>query len=104
MRPIALVTGASRGIGRSTAVRLSRDHDIIGVARSEPELASLRREVEKNGATYRAIAVDLSDHTATDRALSGVQCDVLVNNAGVGPTKPFMSLTAAEWHRIVDVN
>jgi 3-oxoacyl-[acyl-carrier protein] reductase len=104
MRPAALVTGASRGIGRATALRLSRDHDIIAVARNESELASLKQEVERSGATCRTISLDLSDHSTTDRALSGIQCDVLINNAGVGPNKPFLSLTAAEWHRIVDVN
>ena len=103
-RPIALVTGASRGIGRSTAVRLAADHDIIALARSRNDLESLRGEVEGRGASYRMIVVDLADHEAVDRALDGVQCDVLVNNAGVGPIKEMLALTAAEWHRIVDVN
>jgi NADP-dependent 3-hydroxy acid dehydrogenase YdfG len=100
-RPIALVTGASRGIGRSTAIRLSRDHDIIAVARSKTDLDSLAREI---GSTCRTIVLDLADHAATDRALAGIDCDVLVNNAGVGPTKPFLDLTPEEWHRIIDVN
>jgi 3-hydroxy acid dehydrogenase/malonic semialdehyde reductase len=103
-RPTALITGASRGIGRATALRLSRDHDVIAVARSRPELDALAREIEETGASCRVIELDLADHAATDRALAGVDCDVLVNNAGVGPIKPFMALTAAEWHRIVDVN
>src|SRR4051812_16328096 len=103
-RPVALVTGASRGIGRSTAVRLAGDHDIIGLARSEKDLESLRPEVEGKGAAYRMIVLDLADHDAVDHALRGVQCDVLVNNAGVGPMKPLLELTPAEWHRIVDVN
>ncbi len=103
-RPVALVTGASRGIGRSTALRLATDHDIIAVARTESDLATLRSEVEAKGSGYRAIVLDLADHAATDRALAGVDCDVLVNNAGVGPMKPFLSLSRDEWHRIVDVN
>ena len=103
-RPTALITGASRGIGRSTAVRLARDFDIVAVARSADDLRALTAEVEALGARCRAIVLDLGDHAATDRALAGVQCDVLVNNAGVGPNKPFLSLTPEEWHRIVDVN
>ena len=99
-----MVTGASRGIGRATAVRLAADHDIIAVARTAADLDSLRPEVEARGAGYRSIAIDLADHEAVDRALAGVQCDVLVNNAGVGPIKPLLELTPAEWHRIVDVN
>jgi 3-hydroxy acid dehydrogenase / malonic semialdehyde reductase len=103
-RPVALVTGASRGIGRATALRLAVDHDIIALARSTSDLESLRPEVERKGASYRQMVVDLADHDAVDRALAGVQCDVLVNNAGVGPIKPLLELTPAEWHRIVDVN
>ncbi|HET9424941.1 MAG TPA: SDR family oxidoreductase [Gemmatimonadaceae bacterium] len=103
-RPIALITGASRGIGRSTALRLARDHDIVAVARTAADLESLKGEIEQAGASYRAIVLDLADHEATDRLLTGVQCDVLVNNAGVGPMKPFLALTREEWHRIVDVN
>lgn len=104
MRPVAMVTGASRGIGRATAVRLAADHDIIAIARTAADLESLRAEVEARGARCQVIALDLADHAATDRALAGTQCDVLVNNAGVGPIKPLLELTPAEWHRIVDVN
>ena len=103
-RPVALVTGASRGIGRATAIRLAADYDIIALARSENDLDSLRAEVEAKGASYRKIVVDLADHDAVDKALKGVQCDVLISNAGVGPIKPLLELSAAEWHRIVDVN
>lgn len=103
-RPTALITGASRGIGRATALRLARDHDIIAVARSAGDLETLAGEVRAIGSDCRVIALDLADHAATDRLLAGIQCDVLVNNAGVGPTKPFLELTAEEWHRIVDVN
>jgi short-subunit dehydrogenase len=103
-RQTAMVTGASRGIGRSTALRLSRDHDIIAVARTEPDLESLAGEITSHGGNCRTIVLDLADHDAIDRQLAGVQCDVLVNNAGVGPIKPMLELTVAEWHRIVDVN
>ena len=104
MKPIALVTGASRGIGRATALRLSGDHDIIAVARTAPDLESLKAEIEQGGGKCRVIVLDLADHDAIDRVLTGLDCDVLVNNAGVGPIKPMLELTADEWHRIVDVN
>lgn len=103
-KPVALVTGASRGIGRSTAKRLAATHDIVALARTAGDLESLRREIEDGGGTCGVIAVDLADHAATDAALAGLQCDVLVSNAGVGPIKPLLELTAREWHRIVDVN
>jgi 3-hydroxy acid dehydrogenase / malonic semialdehyde reductase len=104
VKPVALVTGASRGIGRSTAIRLAAEYDIVAIARSAADLDALKAEIEGRGSACRVIVLDLADHAAVDRELAGVQCDVLVNNAGVGPIKPMLELTPAEWHRIVDVN
>ncbi|MDQ2932005.1 MAG: SDR family NAD(P)-dependent oxidoreductase [Gemmatimonadota bacterium] len=100
----ALVTGASRGIGRATALRLSAMYDIIAVARSASELASLKREIAVGGGACRTITLDIADEKATTTALHGIEVDVLVNNAGVATMKPFLELTSAEWHRMVDVN
>jgi 3-hydroxy acid dehydrogenase/malonic semialdehyde reductase len=100
----ALVTGASRGIGRATALRLSAAYDIIAVARSAAELASLKGEIEIGGGVCRTIALDIADEKAVSTALRGLDVDVLVNNAGVATMKPFLELTSAEWHRMVDVN
>jgi short-subunit dehydrogenase len=103
-KPLALITGASRGIGRATAICLSKEYDIIGVARTKPDLDSLARQIEQSAGACHTIVLDLSDHSATDKALAGMHCDVVVCNAGVGPIKPFLELSAAEWHRIVDLN
>jgi len=103
-RETALVTGASRGIGRATALRLSAAYDIIAVARSAAELASLKSEIEIGGGVCSTIELDIADEKATTAALRGLEVDVLVNNAGVASMKPFLELTSAEWHRMVDVN
>jgi 3-hydroxy acid dehydrogenase/malonic semialdehyde reductase len=100
----ALVTGASRGIGRATALRLSAAYDIIAVARNAGELASLESEIEIGGGVCRTIVLDIADEKAVSTALRGLEVDVLVNNAGVASMKPFLELTSAEWHRMVDVN
>ena len=100
----ALVTGASRGIGRATALRLSAAYDIVAVARSAGELASLESEIEIGGGVCRTIALDIADEKAVRTALRGLEVDVLVNNAGVATMKPFLELTSAEWHRMVNVN
>jgi 3-oxoacyl-[acyl-carrier protein] reductase len=102
--PIALVTGASRWIGRAIAVRLSGAYEVVALARSRAELESLRQTIAANGGASRAIAVDLRDVGAVERALEGVACDVLVNNAGVMVKKPFIDLAPDEWHAMVDVN
>jgi 3-hydroxy acid dehydrogenase / malonic semialdehyde reductase len=103
-RPLAVITGASRGIGRAIALRLSRTYDIFGLARSKLALEELASEVQRAGAECRIAAVDLTDAPAIARALQGVDAEVLVNNAGIGPVKPFLELTSDEWHGMVDVN
>src|SRR4051812_32547852 len=103
-KPVAVVTGASRGIGRAIALRLAADYDIVAVARSEYELESLAQEIEARGGSCRPRAVDVTKPEAVAAALAGVEAQVLVNNAGIGVLKPFMELTREEWTRMVDVN
>jgi 3-oxoacyl-[acyl-carrier protein] reductase len=92
-RPVALVTGASRGIGRAIALRLARSHEIIAVARSAGELDALAAEVAAASGRCRTIVLDVTDGAAVAAALRGVDADALVNNAGVGALKPFLDLT-----------
>ena len=103
-KPVAVITGASRGIGRATALRLAADFAIVAVARTENDLQSLVREVEEGGGSCRPLVLDLSDEAAVGAALSGIDAQVLVNNAGVGTLKPFMELSRDDWRRMVDVN
>ena len=101
---LAVVTGASRGIGRAIAVRLAKDFDILAMARSRGALEELAREIEAVGSHCTVAVADVADPAAVAKALNGVDAEVLVNNAGVGPIKPMLELTPAEWHSIVDVN
>lgn len=103
-RPTALVTGASRGIGRAIALALAPTHDLVLVARTADALASTAADATGLGASVRAIPCDITDPAAIASALDGVSCDLLVNNAGVASLKPFLSLTPAEWHAMVNVN
>lgn len=100
----ALVTGASKGIGRAIALRLAPAHRIVAVARSRDALDALAKEIGARGGACTPIACDVGDPAAVARALGGVDADVLVNNAGVGVLKPFLDMTPEEWHRQVDVN
>ncbi|HMC56971.1 MAG TPA: SDR family oxidoreductase [Gemmatimonadaceae bacterium] len=103
-KPLAVVTGASRGIGRAIALRLCERYDILGLARSTEGLRTLEDAVRERGGACRVAAVDLTDPSSIARALSGVTADVLINNAGVGPMRPMLELTPQEWHQMVDVN
>ena len=103
-RPSALVTGASRGIGRAIALALAPTHDLYLTARSTEALTAVASEATALGADVRTIPCDVSDPEAVRAALGGLACDVLVNNAGVATLKPFLSMTPAQWQAMIDVN
>lgn len=103
-KPLAVVTGASRGIGRAIALRLCADYDIVAVARSDDELESLAQEIEKRGGACRPRAIDVTQPDAVQAALGDLEAKVLINNAGVGVMKPIMELGRDEWRRMVDLN
>lgn len=103
-RPVALITGASRGIGRAIALRLARGYDVVAVARSTGQLDSLAAEIERAGGRCRTIPLDLTDAAAIEATLEGVRADVLVNNAGIGIMRPLLELTPDEWRSMMAVN
>jgi short-subunit dehydrogenase len=103
-RRTAVVTGASRGIGRAVAKRLSRDYHVVATARNGGALDALAAEIATEGGTCTPLVVDLRDGSAVTRALGAIEADVLVNNAGVMTKKPFLELSPDEWHEMVDVN
>lgn len=101
---VAVVTGASRGIGRAVALRLAANYRVIGLARDSRKLRELADEIAASGGECRPVVVDLTKPTSIERALEGIEADVLVNNAGVITKKPFTNLSSAEWHEMMDVN
>jgi len=102
---VALVTGASRGIGRAVCLRLARDgYEIIAVARDAAELDALCVEIGSAGGRCRAIPLDLTDAGRIGAAFTGLHVDVLVNNAGIGVIKPLVDLTPGEWQRMIGLN
>jgi NADP-dependent 3-hydroxy acid dehydrogenase YdfG len=103
-RPLAIVTGASRGIGRAIALQLAAYYEIGAVSRSADALRELAREIESAGGACRTIPLDLTDHGAITTTLRDLEPAVLVNNAGVGVIKPLLELTPEEWHRMVATN
>lgn len=102
--PSALVTGASKGIGRAIALRLAPAYDVIALARTASALESLGEEIAAKGGKAIPLVADLRDPAALAHALDGVSCDVLVNNAGVMHRRPFLETTPDEWDEMVDVN
>jgi short-subunit dehydrogenase len=108
-RPVALVTGASAGIGREIARVLAPDHDLILTSRREAELQSLAEELRPPGATCLVVPVDLADAGGPGQLLAAVAAerwpiDVLVNNAGFGDLGPFVGADPAQLLRMLQVN
>lgn len=104
VRLTAVVTGASRGIGRAIAKRLAGEYDVVALARDPRALDTLAAEISGAGGSCTPVAADLTSPHTVAAALAGVDARVLVNNAGVMTKKPFMELTPPEWHEMVDVN
>ncbi|HTR49706.1 MAG TPA: SDR family NAD(P)-dependent oxidoreductase [Kofleriaceae bacterium] len=106
----AVVTGASRGIGRAIAVRLAEAGAEVALwARDSITLRSVASEIAAQRGKARAIVVDVTDSEAVDRAAQLVRATmpplrVLVNNAGAVLRKPTESVTDDEWRRIMAVN
>jgi short-subunit dehydrogenase len=103
-RPVAVVTGASRGIGRAVSLDLAADHHVVALARSQDQLHQLATEIATRGGQCTVRAADVTDADSVRRALDGIEADLLVNNAGVGAMKPFLELTWEEWRTTVDTN
>ncbi|TKC53498.1 hypothetical protein EI555_014953 [Monodon monoceros] len=98
----ALVTGAGKGIGRSTVQALhAAGAQVVAVSRTQADLDSLVRECPG----VEPVCVDLGDWEATDRALGGVgPVDLLVNNAAVALLQPFLEVTKEACDTSFDVN
>jgi 3-oxoacyl-[acyl-carrier protein] reductase len=108
--PVALVTGATAGIGRAIAFALGREGYSVGVcARSAGPVQSLLGDLRKAGISAAGREADVADPAAVASLVRHVtqelgQVDVLVNNAGIGFLKPFAELTLEEWDQTMATN
>jgi 3-oxoacyl-[acyl-carrier protein] reductase len=113
-KPVALVTGASSGIGRAAAVALAaHGFDVaVNYSSSEDKALETARLAETKGAKTLVFGCDVSDDPGVKRMLAAVETtfgrlDALVNNAGITSTvapKDFDAMTAEEWDRVFAVN
>ncbi|MFT3880882.1 MAG: SDR family oxidoreductase [Gemmatales bacterium] len=109
-RPIALVTGASAGLGVEFAKLLAKDgYDLVLVARRLDRLEELGRELSQHGIIAHSVSVDLSlpDAAVTvDKFLKErqLEVDVLINNAGFGAVGRFVDIDLNEQLRMIQVN
>lgn len=107
--PLAVVTGASTGIGLELArVAAARGCDLI-VAADEPEIAETARMLGATGCSVTPVEADLATAEGVDELYRHIQAagrpvDVLMANAGVGLGHAFLAQDEADWRRVVDTN
>ncbi len=101
---LAVVTGASRGLGATMAVALAEaGADVALVARGDVSVAA--SQIERAGRRAIVIAADLEDRTAPERILDRAgRADILVNNAGIVRRAPVLEYTDADWDAVIEVN
>ncbi|MEJ2078737.1 MAG: 3-oxoacyl-ACP reductase FabG [Acidobacteriota bacterium] len=108
---IALVTGASRGIGRAAAVALGQAGFPVAVnyESHREEAEEVRREIEESGGRSLAVQADVSIREEVERLVKTIEgelgfVDVLVNNAGITRPQPVEQITEKDWDTVLDVN
>jgi len=102
-KSVAIVTGASQGIGRATALRLARDFSaVVLVARNQEELEKTAAAVDSAGAESLAYALDLREPRSPETVVTGTlhhfgRIDALINIAGAVPQIDLFEMTDAQW-------
>jgi 3-oxoacyl-[acyl-carrier protein] reductase len=107
---VALVTGASQGIGRTCALRLAKEGAVVAVAaRNQEKLNELVQEITGAGGKAAAFALDVADE---EQVKSGIKAaiaqfgkiDILVNNAGITRDQLVMRMKRADWDAVLQTN
>lgn len=106
----ALVTGASKGLGKAMAVGLAKaGAELALCARDMQDLAAAQAAVEAHGVRAEVFRMDVLRRASVQEAVAAAlkvfgKIDILVNNAGVNVRKPALELSEEEWDRVLDTN
>ena len=110
MAPTVLITGASQGIGKATALLFARQgYDLVLAARQADRLESVAQEVQNLGRAALSVPTDVRNpdqvNALVNKALEQYSAiDVLVNNAGIYISGPVEQFSLNDWHQAVDTN
>jgi len=106
----ALITGASSGIGKATALAFaSSGIDVALVSRSQDKLEAIARLVQDTGVQAKAYALDLAKIEQVKAGIEAIAADfagidILVNNAGMGYTNSIDATPLSDWQQVIDLN
>ncbi len=108
---VALITGASRGIGEATSRLFAQEGaTVLLAARSEEEMARIAEEIRANGGEAMAVKTDVADAASVENLIKRTvdaygRLDIAVNTAGIaGGNKPLVEVSEAEFDRIIETN
>jgi short-subunit dehydrogenase len=110
MAPTVLITGASQGIGKATALLFAQNgYDLVLAARNSERLATVAQEVQELGRSALAVSTDVRQFeqvkTLVSTALNKYgSIDVLVNNAGIYISGPVAQFSLEDWHQTIETN
>ena len=104
------VTGASRGIGKSIALELGKDYQVIvGFGNSKDKAEEVVEEIKKLGGESLAVQLNIADRNSVDEAFNLIEktyknVDILVNNAGITKDNLTIRMDNEEWKKVIDIN
>jgi NAD(P)-dependent dehydrogenase (short-subunit alcohol dehydrogenase family) len=107
---VAVVTGASRGLGKQMAMALAQEGAVVAlVARSEDLLNKVKAEIESQGGEAHAFVADVRNESDVSKMAAQVRDaagapEILINNAGVNLRKPLHEFSLEEWHHVIETN
>jgi 3-oxoacyl-[acyl-carrier protein] reductase len=107
---IALVTGASRGIGQAIALELGRQGaSVIGTATSEKGLESIHNILKSNNINYKPMLLDVTRRESLEALVTGLDAEgltptILINNAGITRDNLLLRMKDEEWQAIIETN